>query len=67
MNENLKMFIPQDERAEVDDLLETMDITSGDQEKVMLALFQGVALGRMLAERSHPTRGAWIEIGSFQK
>lgn len=51
MNENLKMFIPQDERAEVDDLLETMDITSGDQEKVMLALFQGVALGRMLAER----------------
>ena len=51
MNENLKMFMPQDERAEMDDLLKTMDITSGDQEKVMLALLQGVAIGQMLAER----------------
>lgn len=51
MNENLKMFIPQDERTEVDDLVETMSIMGSDQEKVMLALFQGVALGRMLAER----------------
>lgn len=51
MSENMKMLIPQDEQTEVDDLLETMGIMSGDQEKVMLALLQGVALGRMLAER----------------
>lgn len=39
------------ERGEVEDLLETLGDLNEDQKKDMLVFFQGVALGRMLAER----------------
>lgn len=51
MNENLKMLIPQDERTEVDALLKSMGEMNEAQEQDMRVFFQGVALGRMLAER----------------
>lgn len=51
MNEKLKMLIPQDEQGEVQSLLETMSAMNEAQKKDMLVFFQGVALGRMLAER----------------
>ena len=50
MNE-MKIMILQDERGEVEDLLETLGDLNEDQKKDMLVFFQGVALGRMLAER----------------
>lgn len=51
MSENLKILIPQDELAEAQDLLETLGGMNEAQKKDMLVFFQGVALGRMLAER----------------
>ncbi len=50
MNE-MKIMIPQDERVEVQSLLETLGDMTEAQKKDMLVFFQGVALGRMLAER----------------
>ena len=50
MNE-MKIMILQDERGEVQNLLETLGDMNEDQKKDMLVFFQGVALGRMLAER----------------
>lgn len=51
MSENLKILIPQDERAEAQDLLETLGGMNEAEKKDMLVFLQGVALGRMLAER----------------
>lgn len=51
MSENLKILIPQDELAEAQDLLETLGGMNEAQKKDMLVFLQGVALGRMLAER----------------
>lgn len=51
MSENLKILIPQDERGEAKSLLETLGDMNEAQKKDMLVFFQGVALGRMLAER----------------
>lgn len=50
MNE-MKIMILQDERGEVQNLLETLGDMNEAQKKDMLVFFQGVALGRMLAER----------------
>ena len=47
----VKIMIPQEERGEVEDLLETLGDLNEDQKKDMLVFFQGVALGKMLAER----------------
>ena len=51
MSENLKILIPQDERAEAQDLLETLGGMNEAEKKDMLVFLQGVAFGRMLAER----------------
>ena len=51
MSENLKILIPQDELAEAQDLLETLGDMNEAEKKDMLVFLQGVALGRMLAER----------------
>lgn len=51
MSENLKILIPQDELAEAQDLLQTLGGMNEAQKKDMLVFLQGVALGRMLAER----------------
>lgn len=51
MSENLKILIPQDELAEAQDLLETLGGMNEAEKKDMLVFLQGVALGRMLAER----------------
>ena len=51
MSENLKILIPQDELAEAQDLLETLGGMNEAQKKDILVFLQGVALGRMLAER----------------
>lgn len=51
MSENLKIMIPQEERQEVKNLLETMCDMNEDQKKDMLVFLQGVTLGRMLAKR----------------
>lgn len=50
MNE-MKIMIMRDEQGEVQSLLETLSDMNEDQKKDMLVFFQGVALGRMLAER----------------
>lgn len=47
----VKIMIPQEERGEVQSLLETLGEMNEAQKKDMLVFFQGVALGRMLAER----------------
>lgn len=49
--EKMKIMIPQDAQGEVQSLLETLNNMNEDQKKDMLVFFQGVALGRMLAER----------------
>lgn len=51
MKEKMKMLIPQDERQEVQSLVETLGNMSEAQKQDMLVFFQGVALGRMLADR----------------
>lgn len=53
MNEmdKMKIMIPQDEQGEVQSLLETLGDMNEAQKKDMLVFFQGVALGKMLAER----------------
>lgn len=51
MSENLKILIPQDELAEAQDLLQTLGGMNEAEKKDMLVFLQGVALGRMLAER----------------
>lgn len=50
MNE-MKIMIMRDEQGEVQSLLETLSDMNEAQKKDMLVFFQGVALGRMLAER----------------
>lgn len=50
MNE-MKIMIMRDEQGEVQSLLETLGEMNEAQKKDMLVFFQGVALGRMLAER----------------
>lgn len=51
MSENLKIMIPQEERGEVQSILETLDGMNEAEKKDMLVFLQGVAFGRMLAER----------------
>lgn len=48
---SMKILVKQDERGEVQSLLETLGEMNEAQKKDMLVFFQGVALGKMLAER----------------